>query len=160
MKNTDVFENAPVPKAVLVNVIPSIISMLMVLVYNLADTFFIGQTKNPYMVAAVSVATPAFLLFMAIGMLFGIGGTSLIARLLGEGKDKKAKNVSSFCFWTGATIGVISMIVIFIAAKPVSIAIGASDDTVGYATEYLRIVSIGIPFLIVGNMFSNIIRAE
>lgn len=160
MKNTDVFENAPVPKAVLVNVIPSIISMLMVLVYNLADTFFIGQTKNPYMVAAVSVATPAFLLFMAVGMLFGIGGTSLIARLLGEGKDKKAKNVSSFCFWTGATIGVISMIVILIAAKPVSIAIGASDDTVGYATEYLRIVSIGIPFLIVGNMFSNIIRAE
>ena len=82
-KAADVFENAPVPKAVLVNVIPSIISMLMVLVYNLADTFFIGQTKNAYMVAAVSLATPAFLLFMAVGMLFGIGGTSLISRLLG-----------------------------------------------------------------------------
>lgn len=159
-KNTEIFENAPVPKAVLVNVIPSIISMLMVLVYNLADTFFIGQTKNPLMVAAVSVATPAFLLFMAIGMLFGIGGTSLIARLLGEGKGKKAKNVSAFCFYTGLAIGIVSMLFIFIAARPVSYAIGASDDTVGYATDYLRIVSIGIPFLIVSNMFSNIIRAE
>ena len=51
--------------------------MLMVLVYNLADTFFIGQTKDPLMVAAVSIATPAFIIFMAVGMLFGIGGTSM-----------------------------------------------------------------------------------
>ena len=91
MKNNnsiDVFQNMPVPKAVLKNIIPSIVSMIMVLVYNLADTFFIGQTKNAYMVAAVSIATPVFLLFMAIGMLFGIGGTSLISRMLGEGKNK------------------------------------------------------------------------
>ena len=91
-KTTAIFRDAPIPKAVFFNIIPSMVSMLMVMIYNMADTFFIGQTKNPYMVAAVSVATPAFLLFMAVGMLFGIGGTSLIARLLGEGKDKKAKN--------------------------------------------------------------------
>ena len=83
-KTTEIFRNAPVPKAVISNVIPSIISMIMVLLYNLADTFFIGQTKDAYMVAAVSVATPAFLFFMAVGMLFGIGGTSLISRMLGE----------------------------------------------------------------------------
>ena len=76
---TEIFKNAPVPKAVISNIIPSIVSMIMVLVYNLADTFFIGQTKNAYMVAAVSVATPAFLFFMAVGMLFGIGGTSLLS---------------------------------------------------------------------------------
>ena len=63
---TEIFKNAPVPKAVISNIIPSIVSMIMVLVYNLADTFFIGQTKNAYMVAAVSVATPAFLFFMAV----------------------------------------------------------------------------------------------
>ena len=91
-KTTEIFKNAPVPKAVLSNAIPAIISMIMVLAYNLADTFFIGQTKNAYMVAAVSVATPAFLIFMAIGMLFGIGGTSLISRMLGQGKKKKAKS--------------------------------------------------------------------
>ncbi len=159
-KTTEIFRDAPVPKAVISNVVPSIISMIMVLIYNLADTFFIGQTKNAYMVAAISVATPAFLLFMAIGMLFGIGGTSLISRSLGEGNVEKAKNTSAFCFWTGLCIGIISMIVIFIFAVPVSRAVGASDDTVGYASQYLRIVSVAIPFLIISNSFSNIIRAE
>lgn len=159
-KTTELFRDAPVPKAVINNVVPSIVSMIMVLIYNLADTFFIGQTKNAYMVAAISVATPAFLLFMAIGMLFGIGGTSLISRSLGEGKAEKAKNASAFCFWTGLVIGILSMIVIFVFAVPVSRAIGASDDTVGYASQYLRIVSTAIPFLIVSNSFSNIIRAE
>ncbi len=159
-KTTELFRDAPVPKAVISNVVPSIVSMIMVLIYNLADTFFIGQTKNAYMVAAISVATPAFLLFMAIGMLFGIGGTSLISRSLGEGKAEKAKNASAFCFWTGLVIGILSMIVIFVCAVPVSRAIGASDDTVGYASQYLRIVSTAIPFLIVSNSFSNIIRAE
>lgn len=97
---------------------------------------------------------------MAIGMLFGIGGTSLISRSLGEGKAEKARNASAFCFWTGLVIGIFSMIVIFVFAVPVSRAIGASDDTVGYASQYLRIVSTAIPFLIVSNSFSNIIRAE
>lgn len=159
-KSTEIFRDAPVPKAVISNVVPSIISMIMVLIYNLADTFFIGQTKSAYMVAAISVATPAFLLFMAIGMLFGIGGTSLISRSLGEGRTEKAKNASAFCFWTGLGIGIIAMIIIFIFAEPVSRVIGASDDTVGYASQYLRIVSTAIPFLIISNSFSNIIRAE
>lgn len=159
-KTTEIFRDAPVPKAVISNVIPSIVSMIMVLIYNLADTFFIGQTKDAYMVAAVSVATPAFLLFMAVGMLFGIGGTSLISRTLGEGHPEKAKNASSFCFWTGLCIGIIAMFIIFIFATPVSMAIGASRDTAGYASQYLRIVSTAIPFLILSNSFSNIIRAE
>lgn len=159
-KTTEIFRDAPVPKAVINNVIPSIISMIMVLLYNLADTFFIGQTKNAYMVAAVSVATPAFLLFMAVGMLFGIGGTSLISRTLGEGNEQKAKKASSFCFWTGLAIGIVAMVVIFILSRPVSTAIGASEDTLGYTSQYLRIVSAAIPFLIISNSFSNIIRAE
>lgn len=159
-KTTEIFKNAPVPKAVMSNVIPSIISMIMVLVYNLADTFFIGQTKNAYMVAAVSVATPAFLVFMAVGMLFGIGGTSLISRMLGEGKPETAKHTSSFCFWTGLGVGVVSMVLIWIFVTPVCRMIGASNDTIEYASQYLSIVAFGIPFLIISNSFSNIIRAE
>ena len=157
---TEIFRDAPVPKAVISNIVPSIISMIMVLLYNLADTFFIGQTKDAYMVAAVSVATPAFLFFMAVGMLFGIGGTSLISRMLGEGNGEKAKNTSAFCFWTGLTIGIVSMVLIWIFSEPICKAIGASSDTLGYATEYLNIVAAGIPFLIISNTFSNIIRAE
>lgn len=159
-QNIEIFANAPVPKAVLTNVLPSIVSMLMVLLYNLADTFFIGQTKNALMVAAVSLATPAFLIFMAIGLLFGIGGTSLISRKLGEGKERDAKYASSFCFWTGIAIGVISMIVIFAFAPSVAKMVGASSDTMAYTSEYLRIVAVAIPFLIFSNTFSSIIRAE
>ena len=159
-KSMELFRNAPVPKAVINNVIPSIISMIMVLVYNLADSFFIGQTNNALMFTAVSVATPAFLFFMAVGMLFGIGGTSLISRMLGEGRQDKAKNASSFCFWTGISIGVVAVVAILLFAEPICRAIGASDDTIAYATNYLTIVSFGIPFLIVSNSFSNIIRAE
>lgn len=157
---TELFANAPVPKAVISNVIPSIISMIMVLLYNLADTFFIGQTHDALMISAVSLATPVFMFFMAIGMLFGIGGTSLISRLMGMGNGEKAKKVSTFCFWSGLTIGILSTVLILINRESICYAIGASEDTIGYATDYLSIVSYGIPFLILSNSFSNIIRAE
>lgn len=156
-KSTEIFANAPVPKAVISNIIPSIISMIMVLLYNLADTFFIGQTKNAYMVAAVSLVTPVFLIFMAVGMLFGIGGTSLISRLLGEGRGERAKHTSAFCFWTGLVIGIAAMVLIWIFVDPICRMVGASDDTIGYAAQYLNIVAVGIPFLIIGNTFSNVI---
>lgn len=159
-KTLEIFENAPVPKAVLNNIVPSIISMLMVLLYNLADTFFIGQTKNAYMVAAVSIATPVFLIFMAVGLLFGIGGTSLISRMFGAGREDKAKKTSSFCFWTGLGIGVTAMVLIWFFVEPICRLVGASDDTIQYASRYLNIVAVGIPFLIVSNAFSNIIRSE
>ena len=159
-KNIEVFRNAPVPKAVISNVIPSIISMIMILFYNLADAFFIGQTKDALMFAAVSLATPVFLIFMAVGMLFGIGGTSFIARSLGQGDFDKAKKISSFCFWTGTVVGVISLILVYINADTICWKVGASADTIGYTGQYLRIVAFGIPFLIISNIFSNVIRAE
>jgi putative MATE family efflux protein len=159
-KNIEIFQNAPVPKAVMTNIVPSVVSMIMVLVYNLADTFFIGQTHNPYMVAAISLATPVFLLFMAIGFLFGIGGTSMISRKLGEGNNGVAKKTSSFCFWTSVAVGVIGLIAIEIGINPVCNIIGATPDTLEYVKQYLMIVSLGIPFLIVSHSLSNIIRAE
>jgi len=159
-KNIEIFRNAPVPKAVMMNIIPSVVSMLMILVYNLADTFFIGQTGNAYMVAAVSLATPAFLFFLAVGLLFGIGGTSMISRKLGEGNIKVAKNTSSFCFWTGMAVGILGLAAFLIWIGPISNIVGATPDTVEYVQQYLQIVALGIPFLVVSNSFSHIIRAE
>lgn len=78
-------------KAVFKNALPAMAAMLMVLIYNLADTFFIGQTHNDLQVAAVSLATPVFLLFMAVGTIFGIGGTSVISRAMGEGRTDYPK---------------------------------------------------------------------
>ena len=159
-KSMSLFRDAPVHKAVFSNIIPSVISMLMVMFYNLADTVFIGQTKDALMVTAVSLATPVFLLFMAIGMLFGIGGTSFISRRLGEGDYHTAKRASSFCFWSGILIGLFSLFFILFCAEPVAMAIGASEDSLDYTKQYLSIVAFGIPFLILSSTFSNIIRAE
>ncbi len=90
-KELDTFANASVKKAVLSNAIPAMVAMLMVLIYNLADTFFIGLTRDDMQVAVVSLATPVFLLFMSVGTIFGIGGTSAISRALGEGKKNMLK---------------------------------------------------------------------
>lgn len=91
------FTTMPVGQAIMKNAIPAMIAMLMVLIYNLADTLFIGMTHDAYQVAAVSLATPLFLLFMSVGSMFGIGGTSVISRAMGEGKHDFAKKVCSFC---------------------------------------------------------------
>ena len=97
-KSLEVFESMPVPKAVFKNALPAMAAMLMVLVYNLADTFFIGQTHNAFQLAAVSLASPVFLIFMSVGMIFGIGGTSAISRAMGEGrKDHAKKYLLSVC---------------------------------------------------------------
>ena len=102
----NLFEKAPVPQAVLKNALPAMAAMLMVLIYNLADTFFISQTHSDILVAAVSLATPVFLIFMAVGTVFGIGGTSVISRAFGQGRAEYAKKVCSFCMWGCVAVGI------------------------------------------------------
>lgn len=124
-----VFEKEPVPKAVLKNALPAMAAMLMVLIYNLADTFFIAQTHNDILVAAVSLATPVFLIFMAVGSIFGIGGTSVISRAFGEGRTAYAKKVCAFCMWGCVAVGLTMSAVFLIFMEPILAAIGASADT-------------------------------
>lgn len=162
-KNSDsmeIFKSAPIPQAVLKNTIPAMAAMMMVLIYNLADTFFIGQTNDALMVAAVSLVTPAFLLFMALGTVFGIGGTSVISRAIGEGRKEYAKKVCSFCMWSCVAVGIIMAVLIFVFMDPILTILGASSDTYAYAKEYLSIVTIAGPFVLISNCYANIIRTE
>lgn len=138
-KTLEVFENAPVRKAVLQNALPAMAAMLMVLIYNLADTFFIGQTHDDLQVAAVSLATPVFLLFMAVGTIFGIGGTSVISRAMGEGHREYAKKVCSFCMWSCVVVGMVMSAAFLIWMDPLLKLVGASSDTRDYAKTYLTI---------------------
>ena len=158
--NESLFKDAPIPKAVASMAIPTILSMLVVVVYNMVDTFFVGQTGDANQVAAVTVATPVFLILMAFGNMFGIGGSSLISRLLGAQEGDRAKHVSAFCCF-GSLIWGVFMVVVFLAAMPLVLSvIGTSANTVGFAEEYLRYIVIGAPFIIFSNAFANIIRAE
>lgn len=159
-KSLEIFGNAPVRKAVLQNALPAMAAMLMVLIYNLADTFFIGQTHDDLQVAAVSLATPVFLLFMAVGTIFGIGGTSVISRALGEGRRDYAKKVCAFCMWSCVGVGIVMSVVFLLAMDGILMLVGASADTWEYARTYLTIVSLSGPFVLIGNCYSNVVRAE
>lgn len=159
-KSLEVFNKMSVPQAVMKNAIPAMVAMLMVLIYNLADTFFIGQTHNAYQVAAVSLATPVFLMFMAVGTVFGIGGTSVISRAMGEGRTEYAKKVCSFCMWACVIVGTGMSALFLLFMNPLLSLIGASEDTWEYARNYLTIVSCSGVFVLISNCYSNILRAE
>ncbi len=158
--NKELFEHAPVPKAVATMAIPTIITMLVVVIYNMADTFFIGQTNDAMQVAAVSLATPVFMIFMALGNLFGIGGTSAISRALGEKKMEHAKHISAFCAYAALGVGLLVMALFLLFMNTILALIGASENTIDYARIYLQIVSLGGPFIVFSNTFGNILRAE
>ncbi|MGN1027373.1 MAG: MATE family efflux transporter [Faecousia sp.] len=159
-KSLDVFENAPVRKAVFQNALPAMAAMLMVLVYNLADTFFIGQTHNDLQVAAVSLCTPVFLLFMAMGTIFGMGGTSVISRAMGEGRTEYAKKVSAFCMWGCVAVGITMSVLFWVFMDQILSLMGASADTWEYSKTYLGIVTACGPFVLIANCYSNVLRAE
>ncbi len=155
-----IFEKMPVHRAILKSAVPAIVGMVVTLIYNIADTYFVGQTGDAMQVAAVSLAMPVFLLFMAVGNLIGIGGTSVISRALGAKKVEYAKHVSSFCFYGSVVFGII-FAGLFVVSMPLILSlIGTSPDTIGFARDYLMIVAPAAPFVIISIAFSNIVRAE
>lgn len=159
-KSMEIFSKTPVMQAVFKNALPAMAAMLMVLVYNLADTFFIGQTHDALQVAAVSLATPVFLIFMAAGTIFGVGGTSVISRALGEGNECHAKKVCAFCMWSCIIAGTVMAVLFLIFMDPILSLIGASPDTWDLAKTYLTIVTCSGPFVLISNCYTNVIRAE
>ncbi len=140
----EIFERMPVPKALATLAVPTIISQLISMIYNLADTYFIGMTNDPYKVAASTVAFVLFFIMHALSNLFGVGGGTLISRLLGKGKGEEAKKVASFSFY--GTIGITALysLVCLFFARPILTAVGASVNTYDYVYSYtLWVVIIG-----------------
>jgi multidrug efflux pump len=160
IQNIALFEKEPVPKAVLKLAVPTVISMMVTVLYNMVDTFFVGQIGDPNQVAAVSVATPVFLLLMAAGNMFGVGGSTFLSRALGEKDYSKVSHISSFCFYGGIAAGVTSCMIFMLFATPILTASGASDNTLGFACTYLKYIAWGAPAVVLSSAFSNLIRGE
>ncbi|MBQ7202940.1 MAG: MATE family efflux transporter [Eubacterium sp.] len=158
--NTLVFSEYSVPKAVAALALPSMLGMLINIVYNLADTFFVGQTGDANQVSAVSLSMPLFFLFIALGNLFGVGGCSFISRCIGEGNRDIIKTISSFCIYSGVASGVILGGLYIAFKKPLLYLIGASDASIGFASEYLLWISLGAPFIVTSITIGNLIRGE
>ena len=158
--NIDIFENYPIPKAIAALCVPTVLSMLVTIFYNMADTFFVGQTGDKNQVAAVSLTTPVFLFYLAAGNIFGIGGSTMISRLLGQGDHKKPKNVSAFCFYGCIAVGVLLMTVFLTCMPTVLKLIGTSEDTYAFARDYLTYVSLGGVFIVLSTAMGNLVRGE
>lgn len=137
LSKRELFETVPVKKAVATLAVPTIISQIVTIIYNLADTFFVGQLNNPYMVVAVTVVSPWFNLLTALGNLFGIGGSSLISRLLGAKRDNEVKYVSSLSIYSGIIITFIFSLFSLLFQGPLLIVLGASSNNIQYAQSYL-----------------------
>ena len=157
----ELFETVSVPRAVMALAIPTVISQIVTMIYNLADTFFIGQIGDPCMVAAVSLVSPWFNLLTALGNLFGLGGSSLISRMLGLQERESAKYVSSFCVWGGIAVTLVFALATYWFRRPLLGALGSSPDTYGFAESYLFWVVVlgGVPTMLSLSM-GHMLRSE
>ena len=158
--NTLVFTDYSVPKAVGTLAIPSMLGMLINVIYNLADTFFVGQTGDKNQVAAVSVAMPVFLFFLAVGNLFGVGGCAYISRSLGEGKKEKIKSISSFCIYIGIIVAAVLSAIFIVFKRPILYLVGASDFTIDFACDYMFWIALGGVFSVTSIVTCNLVRGE
>lgn len=156
----EIFREYPVAKALRVMVVPSIISQLIVLIYNMADTFYVGQAHNPYMTAATSLILPVFNISLCLAGLAGIGGGALISRLLGQGKEKEARSVSMFCLYLAMGIAAAFSLGMGLFLDPVLNLLGAGENTYVYARQYALCVIVvgGIP-TVLSNVLANLVRS-
>lgn len=162
-KEKNLFENKPVLYSIFALALPSVIGQIILVLYNLADTFFVGLTENSVMINAVGICMPVYTMLTAISNLFGIGGSSVISRSLGKGNIKRARRASSFAFWGSLAVSTIYCLAILIFAEPIADLIGGNGDAelIKQAASYLRIcVSIcGIP-TVISNLLSHLLRSQ
>ena len=157
---SELFENYPIPKAVLGLALPTMAGRLVTVIYNLADTFFVGQLNDADQVAAVAITMPIFLLLMAFGSIFGIGGGAYISRSLGRKEFEQAKRTSSFSFYSGIGVGILCTVLALIFMPFILGLSGASADTYDFAQSYLTVIALGAPIIILGFSLGQLIRAE
>lgn len=156
----ELFEHTSVRRAYFTLAMPVVLNMVVSLVYNLVDTFFVAQTQNADLVAGVSQGAPLFTLMLALGDILGLGGSSLISRLFGEKRYDEAKQASSYCFRFAIILGVIVMALLWAFQTPFLRLLGATDATWTYAREYYLVIACGAPFIIFSLAPGNILRTE
>ena len=160
MDEHELMGNMKISKAVAKMAVPSVISSLVTVLYNMADTFFVGQTGDPLQVAAVSLTNPIFILMMAFANMFGMGGSAVLSIAMGEKNEKRAKNASSFVTYASLIVGVVFMAVLLVFMNPILGLFGANQETYEFARGYTLHISYGAPFIIWSAAASFIVRAE
>lgn len=156
----DLFEKAPIPKAYFHLALPVVLGMVASMIYNLADTFFVAQTGNADLVAGIALGSPLFSFMLAIGDIFGLGGSAVISRALGKHHYEQSARISSFCFYIAIALSLVITALLLVFEQPILGLLGATAATRPYISDFYRILVLGSTFIIVSLVPGNIIRTE
>lgn len=156
---TSVYEEKKISKAIMRVGLPSMLGQLTTLIYNIADTFFVSLTKEPATIAAVTLCAPILLIIMSIACVFGMGGSSVIARLLGENKKEESGTTMNFCVYAMVIAGAATLIAGLVFLQPLARISGADADNMAYTCDYLKWIFAGAPFIMLANGFVHLFRS-
>lgn len=140
--------------------IPSLLSILVMMLYNMADMYFVAMSRDLRQVAAVSLAMPAFTFMMAISTMIGNGGCTRIAQALGQGDKEKVRQYSALCFWASIGFGLLFALVCFGFQRPLLSFLGTSEETYIYTRSYLLILAAGAPMILLNHSLGGMLRGE
>ncbi len=160
MQYEKLFRRQSVWKSIFSLAIPSVIIILVMILYNMTDMFFVGQLGDYNQVAAVSVVGPLFSVAAAVATMLGSGGCALIAGALGSDDIKRAKTYASLCGWGSVGFGLLITVVLLLTKNAVLPLLGATEEFLPYAESYMGICALGVPFLLASTTLGTIIRAE
>ena len=136
-KKTQLFEQTPIPRAVMSMSIPTIISSLVMVIYNLADTYFVGMLNDPIQNAAVTLAAPVLLAFYAVNNLFGVGSSSMMSRALGRKEYDTVQKSSALGFFCSLLCGLLLAIAVTVFMQPLLGLLGADAENAAATADYI-----------------------
>ena len=158
---TELFESMPIPKAVVTLSVPSVISSLVMVIYSLADTFFVGMMNDPVQNAAVTLAAPLLLAFNAVNNLFGIGSSSMMSRALGRKDYDTVYRSSAFGFYASLICSLLFSLLYGVLQSPILVMLGANAETMQATADYLFwTVLLGSAPSILNVVLAYLVRAE
>lgn len=159
-QNLHYFEEAPITKAVAHFAVPMMLGTSMSVVYSILNAYFLGTLHNTAMLTALALTLPLFAVIMALGNLIGIGSGAFISRLLGEKKYDDVKHVSAFAFYSSLLLGLLVMAAGLPLIDLIVQGLGATSDSFGFTKDYVTMMLIGSPFIVLFFTLENIVRSE
>ncbi|MCD8370660.1 MAG: MATE family efflux transporter [Clostridiales bacterium] len=160
-RKLDVFENTPIPNAVMQLSMPMVVSSLVMVLYSLTDTYFVGMLNNPVQNAAVTLAAPVLLAFIAVNNLFGVGSSSMMSRAMGAKNYDVVYHSSAFGFYCSLFSGILFSLVCIVVQNPLLNLLGVDDITRQATLEYMTwTVFCGATPAILNVVMAYLVRAE
>lgn len=159
MQNETIFQKS-VWKAIFSLCVPALISIVVMMLYNMADMYFVGRIGDYSQVASVSLAMPVFSILMAVSTMIGNGGCTKIAQALGQRDEEQVRSCSALCVWSSIVFGVLFAMVCFLFCHPLLRFLGANEEMWDYTRSYLLILAAGAPVILLNHSLGGALRGE